>query len=77
MKVIKEIGISDFDGWSGATDTIEKIIANDKESEFEQLIEEQYPDGIDETELNDFLRFEDEYIYRLLDIAEDDEEDEE
>jgi hypothetical protein len=69
MIVTREIRISNFEGWSGAEDTIDRIIAANKEDEFDAFITEQYPDGIDETNLNDLLRFEDDYVFRALGIA--------
>ena len=68
MKVFKEISINNFEAWSGAVETQRIIIDNDKENEFEQLIEELYPDGIDETKLNDLLRFDNDYILTTLRI---------
>ena len=75
MKVISEVSLWNFEGWSGAEEAIQVIIENDKVEEFEQLIEELYPEGIDETHLNDLLRFEDDWIFEDLGI--DDEEKEE
>ena len=74
MKVYQEISIREFEAWSGAVDTKDKIIANDKEDEFDALIEELYPDGIDETQLNDLLWFDDEWVLESLGIYEDEEE---
>lgn len=74
MKVYSEMSIRDFEAWSGAVDTKDKIIANDKEEEFDALIEELYPDGIDETQLNDLLWFDDEWVFESLGIYEDEEE---
>ena len=74
MKVFKEISLCDFEGWSGADKTIRIIVENDKVEEFEQLIEELYSEGIDETNLNDLLRFEDDWIFEALGIAEEVEE---
>lgn len=75
MKVYNEMSIRDFEAWSGAVDTKDKIIANDKEDEFDALIKELYPDGIDETQLNDILWFDDEWVLESLGIYEDEEED--
>ena len=76
MKVYQEISFEDFDAWSGAVDTKEKIIDAEKAEEFEALVEELFPNGIDATELNDFLWFDDDYILEILGITEEDEEDE-
>ena len=70
MKVYKEINLTDFETWQGATSTKQIIIKENKENEFNELIEELYPDGIDETELNDILWFEKEYLFEALNIRE-------
>lgn len=51
--------------WSGALDTLKDIENADKEDELMQLLEEVYADRETptETEVNDFLWFEREYIY--------------
>ena len=74
MKVYKEVwGSLNFDFWSGAVDTYNDIVDADKENEFWDLLEEMFSDKeyISETELNDFVWFEREYIYNLLGLDED------
>ena len=71
MKIITETSLFNFDAWSGAVDTKERIINEGKEAEFEQLIDELYPDGLSNTELNDLLRFDDKWIYETLGIEEE------
>lgn len=58
--------------WGGALQTLQTIIENGKESELMNLLEEltYANDGIGITELNDFLSFEDDYIFECLDISE-------
>ena len=68
MKVYEELNLKDFNAWSGAVETKNKIIENNKEEEFEELIEEMYPDGLTDTELNDILWFDDDWIYNCLGI---------
>jgi hypothetical protein len=77
MKVFKEMSISNFEAWSGAVETQRIIIENNKEDEFDCLIDECYPEGIDETSLNDLLWFDDEWIFEMLGITEEEEEEEE
>lgn len=69
MRIVKEISVEDFEGWSGANDTIEVIKKAGKVDEFDNLIEELYPDGLSETSLNDLLRFDYEWIYETLEIT--------
>lgn len=63
--------LENFETWSGATVTKEKIIQEGKAEEFDQLIEDLYPMGIDETQLNDILWFEEDWIFEMLNIDTD------
>ena len=74
MKVYSETTLLSFETWSGATETKNRIIEAGKGEEFDQLIEELYPDGIDETMLNDILWFETEWVYESLGITEETED---
>lgn len=71
MKTTNETTLKNFNAWSGAVDTKEKIIEEGKTEQFDQLIEELYPLGIDEYQLNDLLRFETEWIFETLNIDTD------
>jgi hypothetical protein len=73
MKIYSETNLQTFDAWSGGKDTKNTIIENNKADEFDQLIEELYPDGIGETALNDLLWFEEEWILETLGISEEEE----
>ena len=77
MKIVSEIGLEEFNAWSGAVTTKERIIEEGKEREFENLIEECYPEGLTDTELNDLLWFEYEWILDSLGIVDKEEEEEE
>lgn len=75
MKTFNEnLTLADFDAWSGAKDTKEMILNNNKGDEFDALIEEIYPDGLSETQLNDILWFESDWIFEQLGISENEEE---
>lgn len=74
MRVSKEFDLVSFEAWSGAVDTKETIINEGKTRDFEHLIEELYPDGIEETQLNDLLWFDDEWIFKSLGINTEEEE---
>ena len=65
MKVYSEISLKDFEAWSGGEDTLDTLTDHEA-AELEAILEEEYPDGIDETELNDILRFERDWIAELL-----------
>lgn len=68
MKLFSETKLVDFQAWSGAVDTKNTIIEHNKAEEFDDLIDEIYPDGLSETQLNDLLWFEEEWIFEQLGI---------
>lgn len=65
MKIYKEISLKDFDFWSGAIDTI-KLLNDDDLLNIELTLEELYPEGLDETEVNDIFWFERDMISQWL-----------
>lgn len=68
MKVYCELDLENFEAWSGAEDTLDRIRNEGKIGALEAILEDAYPDGIDETELNDLLRFDDEQVFEWLGI---------
>lgn len=71
MYVKKEYDFNELkkNSWSGAIATLEIIEKNKKEDELMQLLEDVFCDNIpSETEINDFLWFDDEYIFEELGI---------
>ena len=70
MKITSEMSLKNFKAWSGAKDTLNKLIELDKCDDLEFILEDLYPDGLTETQLNDILWFEDEWIYKTLGIEE-------
>lgn len=74
MKLFNEnMTLYNFDAWNGAIDTKATIIEEGRSKEFENLIEELYPDGLSETQLNDILRFDSDWIFENLGIEEEEE----
>lgn len=77
MKIFQEISdLSDFETWSGATRTKEIICDAGEGEEFISALEEHYPAGIGEEELNDLLWFEPEWCLDLVGLKDEDDEDE-
>lgn len=68
MTITYELDLINFNAWSGAKDTLERVINEGKCDLLEQILDEAYPDGMTETELNDLLWFEPETIYEWLGI---------
>ena len=65
-----EFDINSFEFWSGAKSRIESIRELDKMDELEDLIIEVFGDmdNVSETDINDFVWFEDEMIDEYLGI---------
>ena len=72
ISVKKELSFEDLkdECWSGAIDTLQKIEEEGKETELMQLLLDIFADIPTEAEINDFLWFEDSYIYENLGIKE-------
>jgi len=71
MKTIKETDLYYFEFWGGATQYTNKLT----KKEFDEIsyqLEEFYPDGLTETEINDLFWFEIEFICELLQLNEED-----
>ena len=81
ITVKTELSFDDLmkDCWSGAVDTLNTIEENDKENELMNLLNELFADDEDctLTTINDFLWFDDKYIFECLDISEEDEDENE
>lgn len=79
MKIYSEQSLADFKFWSGAEDTTQRIweeLGREGFDQLEAILEDSYPDGIDETELNDLLWFDAETVYEWLGIGDEEDEDE-
>ena len=68
MIITYELDLNSFEAWSGAKDTLDRIQREGKCAELENILEELYPDGMTETELNDLLWFDSESVYEWLGI---------
>ena len=62
----EDINFRDFEPWSGAVDMYDEIVEKGKDREMEALVEELYPEGIDKTQLNDLLWFEQDWLREQL-----------
>ena len=65
MKIYCEISLENFEAWSGGSYTL-CTLTHEQCEELESIIDEIYPDGLSETELNDLLWFEDDTIAEWL-----------
>ena len=66
MKVYREVEkFGDFEFWAGAKDTV-KYLTTCEVDDIIMMLEDCCPDGMTETELNDFFWFEDDTIAEWL-----------
>ena len=83
MKIYEEKNLRDFEFWSGAKDTA-KYLTDEELDTIESMFEDLYPDGMEDTQINDIFWFEDDWIAEMLGYSDfeelmhrDDEEEEE
>lgn len=63
----KEMSIHDFEPWSGAVNTYERLKCEGKLDELDSLLPDMFgKDDVEETELNDLLWFEPDTVYELV-----------
>lgn len=72
MKLYKEENLTNFNFWSGAADTV-KHLTGEEITKIENMLEELNPEGMSETEVNDFFWFETDTIAEWLGYADFDE----
>ena len=70
---VVEFSIDSFEFWSGAVDVIDRVEELGKLDELEALIVDVFSDSenVTETDINDFVWFEDDMINEYLGIDED------
>ncbi len=68
MKVYAEMELRNFEFWSGAVYTAEHLTPSELDT-IEAILEEEYPDGLDETKINDIFWFEEDWIAEMLGYA--------
>lgn len=74
MIIISDKALRNFDFWSGAAENV-KELSYEQLDELEGILEDMYPGGIDETQLNDLMWFEFDQIKEWLRIEEKDSND--
>lgn len=69
MIIKKYIELEEFEAWSGAEEVLERVIESGNIGKLESYLENLYSAGCTEEELNDFLRFNDDFIYKLCGVV--------
>lgn len=68
MTIKSDISLEEFEAWSGGKSTLDRIINEGKCDELESMLEDLYPDGMTDTELNDLLWFDSDTVFGWLGI---------
>lgn len=77
MKYYVEESLSNFQFWSGAKDNAAEL-TTEQLDQFESVLEELYPDGeISDTQINDIMWFDFDWVKESIGIEDDEEEEEE
>ena len=74
MKIYREDSLSNFEFWSGAKEDAEKL-TDAQFDELESILEQQYPEGVDETFINDLFWHDFDTVKDWLRIEDEDTED--
>lgn len=72
MRIFYELDLEKFDAWGRAIYTLDRLRKEGLCEQLEFILEDLFPDGMSQTELNDLLWFDSDWIYETLEI--DDEE---
>lgn len=73
MKIYKEENLRNFEFWSGAKENASEL-TSEQLDEVENILEDIYPDGMSETEINDLFWFDFDTIKEWLGITDEEEE---
>lgn len=63
--IIEDKRLRDFEFWSGAKDTVSELTSDDLDT-IENILEDAYPDGMTETQINDLFWFDTDIIAEWL-----------
>ena len=74
LKVIEEVDFETlyYNAWGQALEVLKEIDEEDMSKELMDFLEYLYPDGADETELNDLLAYDWEWVYSQIGMPSED-----
>ena len=73
MKIYSEKSLRNFEFWSGAKENANELTSAQLD-EVETILEDLYPEGMEETQINDLFRFDFDTIKEWLSITDEEEE---
>ena len=75
MKIYSEKSLRNFEFWSGAKENANELTGAQLD-EVETILEDLYPEGMDETQINDLFWFDFDTVKEWLNITDEEEEEE-
>lgn len=75
MKYYVEESLSNFKFWSGAKENASEL-TEEQFGQLETILEDLFPDGMSDTQINDLFWFKFDWIKEILGIEEEEEEEE-
>lgn len=72
MKIYKEESLRNFEFWSGAKENANELTCEQLD-EVETILEDLYPEGMEETQINDLFWFDFDTIKEWLNIMDEEE----
>ena len=75
MKIIEETSLENFEFWSGAKDNA-ALLTSEELSQVEEVLEEFYPDGMTDAQINDLFWFEFDNVCESIGLEYDEQTDE-
>lgn len=75
MKIYSEKSLRNFEFWSGAKENANELTFEQLD-EVETILEDMYPEGMDETQINDLFWFDFDTIKEWLGITNEEDEEE-
>ena len=73
MKIYSEKSLRNFEFWSGAKENANELTSAQLD-EVETILEDLYPEGMDETQINDLFWFDFDTVKEWLGITDEEEE---
>ena len=74
MRIFYELDLEKFDAWGGAIQTLDRLRKEGLCEQLEFILEDLFPDGMSQTELNDLLWFDSDWIYETLEISDEEQQ---
>lgn len=70
MRIYKEESLINFEFWQGAKSTADRL-SNDELLSIEDALDDIYPEGLTDVQLNDIFWFDLEFLLELIGLTED------